>query len=48
MGAPLSFLPHRGGGAEPPGPRQARPEDRLCEAEGEVVFQREPIARMAN
>jgi hypothetical protein len=35
----LSFLPQRGGGAEPPGPREARPEDRLREAEGEVLHQ---------
>jgi hypothetical protein len=37
---PALFLssPVVGGGAEPPGPRGARPEDRLREAEGDVWF----------
>jgi hypothetical protein len=43
---PFPFLPHRGG-AEPPGPREARPEDRLREADGDVSHQHEwnPLTR---
>jgi hypothetical protein len=41
MSATLSS-PMFGGGAEPPGPREARPEDKLREAKGGVGIQCAP------